>query len=184
MPPTDPVEREIDFVPTKAPYDPRWLLCGRPHPSKNRIIHTICYEYRHTLDLSAWELRMILQTQPFFLWICVDSCEGSMAEWVLWPWYVYGGDGYLGTDSGGGQSQVRDRTLRKDVKQTFWFKWIFSAEWDYECPTGLVGFLLVSLPLRPAQLRLPFQQIQPTWTPRPRSASWHYERFRPWLWFP
>ncbi len=162
MPPTDPVEREIDFVPTKAPYDPRWLLCGRPHPSKNLIIHTICYEYRHTLDLSAWELRMILQTQPFFLWICVDSCEGSMAEWVLWPWYVYGGDGYLGTDSGGGQSQVRDKTLRKDVKQTFWFNWIFSAEWDYECPTGLVGFLLVSLPLRPAQLRLPFQQIQPT----------------------
>ncbi|KTF87604.1 hypothetical protein cypCar_00010440 [Cyprinus carpio] len=33
MPPTDPVEREIDFVPTKAPYDPRWLLCGRPHPT-------------------------------------------------------------------------------------------------------------------------------------------------------
>ncbi len=67
MPSTDPVEREIDFVPTKAPYDPRWLLCGRPHPSKNRTIHTICYEHRHTLDLSAWELRMILQTQPFFL---------------------------------------------------------------------------------------------------------------------
>uniref|UniRef100_A0A8C2PQS0 acetyl-CoA carboxylase n=1 Tax=Cyprinus carpio TaxID=7962 RepID=A0A8C2PQS0_CYPCA len=33
MPPTDPIEREIDFVPTKAPYDPRWLLCGRPHPT-------------------------------------------------------------------------------------------------------------------------------------------------------
>ncbi|XP_061116348.1 acetyl-CoA carboxylase isoform X4 [Conger conger] len=31
--PTDPVEREIDFVPTKAPYDPRWLLSGRPHPT-------------------------------------------------------------------------------------------------------------------------------------------------------
>ncbi|KAA0716748.1 Acetyl-CoA carboxylase 2 [Triplophysa tibetana] len=33
MPSTDPVEREIDFVPTKGPYDPRWLLCGRPHPT-------------------------------------------------------------------------------------------------------------------------------------------------------
>nr|XP_055054624.1 acetyl-CoA carboxylase isoform X7 [Misgurnus anguillicaudatus] len=33
MPPTDPVDREIDFLPTKAPYDPRWLLCGRPHPT-------------------------------------------------------------------------------------------------------------------------------------------------------
>ncbi|XP_053336754.1 acetyl-CoA carboxylase 2 isoform X2 [Clarias gariepinus] len=33
MPPTDPVDREIDFVPTKAPYDPHWMLSGRPHPS-------------------------------------------------------------------------------------------------------------------------------------------------------
>lgn len=30
----DPVEREIGFVPSKAPYDPRWMLAGRPHPSK------------------------------------------------------------------------------------------------------------------------------------------------------
>jgi len=29
---SDPVDREIDFVPTKAPYDPRWMLAGRPHP--------------------------------------------------------------------------------------------------------------------------------------------------------
>ncbi|KAL2091869.1 hypothetical protein ACEWY4_011667 [Coilia grayii] len=33
MPLTDSVEREIDFMPTKAPYNPRWLLCGRPHPT-------------------------------------------------------------------------------------------------------------------------------------------------------
>lgn len=31
---SDPIEREIDFVPSKAPYDPRWMLAGRPHPSK------------------------------------------------------------------------------------------------------------------------------------------------------
>ncbi|XP_036953486.1 acetyl-CoA carboxylase isoform X2 [Acanthopagrus latus] len=30
---TDPVDREIDYTPTKAPYDPRWMLAGRPHPS-------------------------------------------------------------------------------------------------------------------------------------------------------
>ncbi|MEQ2197364.1 hypothetical protein XENOCAPTIV_028321 [Xenoophorus captivus] len=30
---TDPVDREIEFVPTKAPYDPRWMLAGRPHPN-------------------------------------------------------------------------------------------------------------------------------------------------------
>lgn len=31
---SDPIEREIDFVPSKVPYDPRWMLAGRPHPSK------------------------------------------------------------------------------------------------------------------------------------------------------
>ncbi|XP_061459332.1 acetyl-CoA carboxylase 2 isoform X2 [Rhineura floridana] len=31
--PSDPIEREIDFVPSKAPYDPRWMLAGRPHPT-------------------------------------------------------------------------------------------------------------------------------------------------------
>ncbi|XP_039658817.1 acetyl-CoA carboxylase isoform X2 [Perca fluviatilis] len=29
---TDPVDREIEYTPTKAPYDPRWMLAGRPHP--------------------------------------------------------------------------------------------------------------------------------------------------------
>ncbi|ODN01988.1 Acetyl-CoA carboxylase [Orchesella cincta] len=32
LPSTDPVDREIQFIPTKAPYDPRFLLAGRPHP--------------------------------------------------------------------------------------------------------------------------------------------------------
>ncbi|XP_054628286.1 acetyl-CoA carboxylase isoform X2 [Dunckerocampus dactyliophorus] len=32
VPSTDPVDREIEFTPTKAPYDPRWMLAGRPHP--------------------------------------------------------------------------------------------------------------------------------------------------------
>uniref|UniRef100_A0A8C3EU42 acetyl-CoA carboxylase n=1 Tax=Corvus moneduloides TaxID=1196302 RepID=A0A8C3EU42_CORMO len=29
----DPIDRTIDFVPTKTPYDPRWMLAGRPNPS-------------------------------------------------------------------------------------------------------------------------------------------------------
>ena len=28
----DPVDRDIEFVPTKAPYDPRWMLAGRMNP--------------------------------------------------------------------------------------------------------------------------------------------------------
>ncbi|XP_064322282.1 acetyl-CoA carboxylase 2 isoform X2 [Phalacrocorax carbo] len=30
---SDPIEREIDFVPSKVPYDPRWMLAGRPNPT-------------------------------------------------------------------------------------------------------------------------------------------------------
>uniref|UniRef100_A0A8C3LQW7 acetyl-CoA carboxylase n=1 Tax=Chrysolophus pictus TaxID=9089 RepID=A0A8C3LQW7_CHRPC len=30
----DPIDRTIDFVPTKTPYDPRWMLAGRPNPSQ------------------------------------------------------------------------------------------------------------------------------------------------------
>ncbi|PNI64839.1 ACACB isoform 1 [Pan troglodytes] len=30
--PTDPIDREIEFLPSRAPYDPRWMLAGRPHP--------------------------------------------------------------------------------------------------------------------------------------------------------
>eukprot|EP00069_Balaena_mysticetus_P013532 bmy_08280T0 len=33
--PTDPIDREIEFQPSRSPYDPRWLLAGRPHPSKS-----------------------------------------------------------------------------------------------------------------------------------------------------
>ncbi|KAE8634241.1 hypothetical protein XENTR_v10002237 [Xenopus tropicalis] len=33
IPPMDPVDRQIEFMPTKAPYDPRWMLAGRPHPT-------------------------------------------------------------------------------------------------------------------------------------------------------
>ncbi|CAC5416440.1 ACACA [Mytilus coruscus] len=33
----DPVDRNIEFVPTKAPYDPRWMLAGRPHPDRKTV---------------------------------------------------------------------------------------------------------------------------------------------------
>lgn len=32
---SDPVDREIEYTPTKAPYDPRWMLAGRAHPSES-----------------------------------------------------------------------------------------------------------------------------------------------------
>lgn len=32
---SDPVDREVDFVPPKAPHDPRHFICGTVHPGKN-----------------------------------------------------------------------------------------------------------------------------------------------------
>ncbi|KAM9195093.1 acetyl-CoA carboxylase 2 isoform 2-T2 [Dugong dugon] len=32
--PTDPTDREIEFYPSRASYDPRWMLAGRPHPTQ------------------------------------------------------------------------------------------------------------------------------------------------------
>ncbi|XP_051691837.2 acetyl-CoA carboxylase 2 isoform X2 [Oryctolagus cuniculus] len=31
--PSDPIDREVEFFPSRAPYDPRWMLAGRPHPT-------------------------------------------------------------------------------------------------------------------------------------------------------
>lgn len=33
----DSIDREIDFYPTKAPYDPRWMLAGRHHPENHEV---------------------------------------------------------------------------------------------------------------------------------------------------
>uniref|UniRef100_A0A0A9YFN2 Acetyl-CoA carboxylase n=3 Tax=Lygus hesperus TaxID=30085 RepID=A0A0A9YFN2_LYGHE len=33
LPPVDPIDREVTYMPTKTPYDPRWMLEGRQNPS-------------------------------------------------------------------------------------------------------------------------------------------------------
>ncbi|KAG1958146.1 acetyl-CoA carboxylase isoform X3 [Pimephales promelas] len=53
MHPTDPVEREIDFVPTKAPYDPRWLLCGRPHPAEKGAWQSGFFDHGTFMEVMA-----------------------------------------------------------------------------------------------------------------------------------
>ncbi|XP_050313932.1 acetyl-CoA carboxylase isoform X2 [Anthonomus grandis grandis] len=35
--PSDPIERDVDFTPTKTPYDPRWMLEGRDSPNDPAI---------------------------------------------------------------------------------------------------------------------------------------------------
>uniref|UniRef100_A0A8B9L5Y8 acetyl-CoA carboxylase n=1 Tax=Astyanax mexicanus TaxID=7994 RepID=A0A8B9L5Y8_ASTMX len=33
----DPIDRPVEFVPTKAPYDPRWMLAGRPNQNPKGV---------------------------------------------------------------------------------------------------------------------------------------------------
>ena len=37
LPSTDPVDRLIDFMPPKAPYDPRWMILGRQKPGTSGV---------------------------------------------------------------------------------------------------------------------------------------------------
>jgi acetyl-CoA carboxylase carboxyltransferase component len=34
LPTADAVDRKIEFMPTKVPYDPRWIIEGRPNPGR------------------------------------------------------------------------------------------------------------------------------------------------------
>uniref|UniRef100_A0A8B9GWE0 Acetyl-CoA carboxylase beta n=1 Tax=Astyanax mexicanus TaxID=7994 RepID=A0A8B9GWE0_ASTMX len=61
MPPTDPVEREIEFVPTKAPYDPRWMLCGRPHPSVKGAWQSGFFDHGTFMEvMSTWAQTVVV----------------------------------------------------------------------------------------------------------------------------
>ena len=46
--PMDPVDRDVDFVPTKVPYDPRWMLAGKQHEASNTWLHGF-------FDYGSWQ---------------------------------------------------------------------------------------------------------------------------------
>ncbi|XP_010875045.2 acetyl-CoA carboxylase isoform X2 [Esox lucius] len=59
--PKDPVEREIEFTPTKAPYDPRWLLAGRPHPTvKGGWLSGFCDHGSFMEVLGSWAQTVVV----------------------------------------------------------------------------------------------------------------------------
>uniref|UniRef100_A0A8C5T0B0 Acetyl-CoA carboxylase beta n=1 Tax=Laticauda laticaudata TaxID=8630 RepID=A0A8C5T0B0_LATLA len=51
IPPTDPIDREIDFVPSKVPYDPRWMLAGRPHPTVKGCWQSGFFDHRSFAEI-------------------------------------------------------------------------------------------------------------------------------------
>ncbi|XP_073990348.1 acetyl-CoA carboxylase isoform X5 [Rhodnius prolixus] len=44
--PVDPIDREVVYMPTKAPYDPRWMLEGRPNPNNPDSWESGFFDYR------------------------------------------------------------------------------------------------------------------------------------------
>lgn len=55
----DPVDREIAYLPTKAPYDPRWMLDGRPMPNDQNVWESGFF------DRGSWQV--ILSKAFFYL---------------------------------------------------------------------------------------------------------------------
>jgi len=49
----DPVDREIEFTPTKAPYDPRWMLAGRAHPENPDIWQSGFFDKGSWMEIMA-----------------------------------------------------------------------------------------------------------------------------------
>uniref|UniRef100_A0A8C5AZK7 acetyl-CoA carboxylase n=1 Tax=Gadus morhua TaxID=8049 RepID=A0A8C5AZK7_GADMO len=59
--PTDPVDREIDFTPTKTPYDPRWMLAGRPHPTVKGAWQSGFFDHGSFMEvLGSWALTVVV----------------------------------------------------------------------------------------------------------------------------
>lgn len=67
----DPIDRIIEFVPTKTPYDPRWMLAGRPHPStylfKGSVtpalgLSVVFSSTNQFLHNSSWPRKQLLST--------------------------------------------------------------------------------------------------------------------------
>ncbi|XP_047447248.1 acetyl-CoA carboxylase isoform X2 [Mugil cephalus] len=58
---TDPVDREIEFTPTKAPYDPRWMLAGRSHPSVRGAWQSGFFDYGSFMEvMESWAQTVVV----------------------------------------------------------------------------------------------------------------------------
>ncbi|XP_008416946.1 acetyl-CoA carboxylase isoform X2 [Poecilia reticulata] len=58
---TDPVDREIEFVPTKAPYNPRWMLAGRPHPMSRGVWQSGFFDHGSFMEImGSWAQTVVV----------------------------------------------------------------------------------------------------------------------------
>ncbi|XP_040011834.1 acetyl-CoA carboxylase isoform X1 [Xiphias gladius] len=58
---TDPIDREIEFTPTKTPYDPRWMLAGRPHLTVRGAWQSGFFDYGSFMELmGSWAQTVVV----------------------------------------------------------------------------------------------------------------------------
>lgn len=94
LPITDPIDREITYMPTKTAYDPRWMLEGRNCPDSN------VWESGF-FDRGSWHV-------SFYLDFCCLHIEHN----VNWFFFVCTGNNEtMGADGGDGTSQTRRYTV-------------------------------------------------------------------------
>uniref|UniRef100_S4RIR6 Acetyl-CoA carboxylase alpha n=1 Tax=Petromyzon marinus TaxID=7757 RepID=S4RIR6_PETMA len=114
--PVDPVEREVEFVPSKAPYDPRWMLAGRPHPSNSEEWQSGFFDHGSFMEiLQPWAQTVVVgrarlggiplgvvavETRSVELGIPADPANPeSEAQLVASRYKYWGGGGGWGKDS-------------------------------------------------------------------------------------
>jgi len=50
---SDPVDRDVEFTPTRSPYDPRWMLAGRSHPDDSNIWQSGFFDKGSWMEIMA-----------------------------------------------------------------------------------------------------------------------------------
>ncbi|XP_068167308.1 acetyl-CoA carboxylase isoform X2 [Antennarius striatus] len=61
MPSKDPVDREIEYIPSRAPYDPRWMLAGRPHPTQRGAWQSGFFDHGSFMEImESWAQTVVV----------------------------------------------------------------------------------------------------------------------------
>ena len=92
---SDPVDREIEFMPTKTPYDPRWMLAGRAHPENPDVWQSGFFDKGSWMEIMApWAQTVVcgrawlVDHYSVFECYTVFWCFNSMSKLALQALYM------------------------------------------------------------------------------------------------
>ena len=77
---SDPVDREIDFVPTKTPYDPRWMLGGRTHPENPGVWQSGFFDKGSWMEIMAPWAQTVVCGRAWLAAHCIQVFHSSFAS--------------------------------------------------------------------------------------------------------